>query len=120
MDVGVEVVRATGRCNAGFKAGETFTLDGSRLVPAGHDAAGARDAGPGRGEARDCPVDPGTGAGGNVLFRVWTGSGEEVRAARGQAVSGPAVNGVGETPVIKAAAVEVLGFCPAGLRGGIQ
>ncbi|MHB0886119.1 MAG: hypothetical protein ACYC6I_11755 [Bacillota bacterium] len=122
MDVGVEVVRVTGHCGAGFSVGETFAFDGSRLAPT-------------RGEARDCPVigallggnlgrlrpqaplylscpDPGTGAGGNVLFKVW-GGGEDVRAANRQGAGG-----TGEPRPLRAEAVEVLGICPAGLRGG--
>ncbi len=128
VNVRVEVVRVTGRCDAGFRAGETFAFDGSRLVPE-------------RGEARDCPVvgalfggnlgrlrlraplclscpDPGTGAGGNVLFRVWIRSGEGVQATGGRTAAGRAEAVAGETPPLRAEAVEVLGVCPAGLSVG--
>ncbi len=79
-DVRVEVIRVRGVCNAELKKGDTFLVRGLRIVPQGNEKAcqvafGSIIANIGRlGLSRgpiyiSCP-DPGTGEGGNVVFRI--------------------------------------------------
>ena len=79
-DVRIEVVRTRGHCNADFHEGESFFYKGSQLIATerGFDCLFALatvvvNAGRLRLEKGpiylSCP-DPGTGEGGNVIFRV--------------------------------------------------
>jgi uncharacterized repeat protein (TIGR04076 family) len=75
----VEVMAVRGTCNAQLEEGDTFVLQGLRIVPQGHDKAccfafASIVANLGRLRFQDpicvsCP-DPGTGAGANVIFRL--------------------------------------------------
>ncbi len=77
----IQVVRVTGRCNAGFAPGDRFLLRDWRITPCGHgracqvafatvvNNAGRVGLSGGRPVYVACP-DPGTGEGGNVLMKL--------------------------------------------------
>jgi len=76
----IKVVAVRGRCNAGLKAGDTFVLDGWRIVSRNADrvccvalasivANGSRWKLQEGGLCVSCP-DPATGEGGNVIFEL--------------------------------------------------
>jgi uncharacterized repeat protein (TIGR04076 family) len=76
----IRVAAVRGTCNARFEAGDAFYLKGIDLVPRGHDrtccvAFASVVANVGRLKFVSGPIyvscpDPGTGAGGNVLFEL--------------------------------------------------
>jgi uncharacterized repeat protein (TIGR04076 family) len=87
VDVRAEVIAVRGTCNAGLEEGDTFHLQGLRVVPLGRDRAcnvafaslvmnaGRLGLRPGplglrAGPLYVCCPDPGTGEGGNVLFEL--------------------------------------------------
>lgn len=76
----VEVVRVRGRCNAGFKEGDSFFIEGLHITPKGHKkscqlALASVSLNLGRLRVQGDPLyiscpDPGTGEGGNVIFKI--------------------------------------------------
>jgi len=76
----IRVADVRGTCNARFETGDAFYLEGIDLVPRGHDrtccvAFASVIANVGRLKFVAGPIyvscpDPGTGAGGNVLFEL--------------------------------------------------
>jgi uncharacterized repeat protein (TIGR04076 family) len=76
-----KVVNVQGICNAELQLGDIFFLEALRITPRGHTrecalAYASLTANAGRlainpqGLCVSCP-DPGTGQGGNVIFRLW-------------------------------------------------
>ena len=79
-DVKAEVIAVRGTCNAELKEGDTFLIKGLIIVPQGNDkscsvACASVVMNVGRLRLQEGPVyiscpDPGTGEGGNVLFKL--------------------------------------------------
>ena len=79
-DVKAEVVIIRGVCNAGFREGDTFLISGLCMIPQGHSkvcnvAFATITMNIGRLGLQEGPVyvccpDPGTGEGGNVMFKL--------------------------------------------------
>jgi uncharacterized repeat protein (TIGR04076 family) len=79
-DVRIDVVRICGQCDADFHEGDTFLHEGARLIGTdrGFDCLFAQatiGANLGRLKLERGPIylscpDPGTGEGGNVIFRI--------------------------------------------------
>jgi len=79
-EVRVEVIRVRGVCNAGLEEGDSFLIKGLCIIPQGNEKAcqvafASIIANSGRlGVLKgpfyiSCP-DPGTGEGGNIIFRI--------------------------------------------------
>ncbi len=79
-EIHLEVVRVQGTCNAALAVGDTFTFKDLRIEPHQHDkvcsvAYATIVANVGRLHVEGSPLyiacpDPGTGEGGNVLFKL--------------------------------------------------
>jgi len=79
-EIQVEVVRVRGICNAALAEGDSFTAKGLRIKPNQHDkmciiAHASIVANIGRLRIEGSPLyvscpDPGTGNGGNVIFKL--------------------------------------------------
>lgn len=86
-DVKAEVIAVRGTCNAELKEGDTFLIRGLNIVPQGNDkscsvACASVVMNVGRLRLQEDPVyvscpDPGTGEGGNVLFKLSLVKGDE-------------------------------------------
>ena len=109
----IEVVRVQGKCDAGLRPGDRFEASGPHITALGHDRvcqvalasvvlnAGRATLPESGGSICVSCMDPGTGDGGNVIFRV-AAEPEPVPSSR----------------VIFFQPVEIRGTCPAGLRTG--
>ncbi len=132
----IEVIRVQGKCSADLREGDRFEAHGPHITPVGHDrncqvalasvvlnagralcsvgdprGGGAR----GRSTCISC-MDPGTGDGGNVLFRVGLGNSRagDLAAEPGTAPEvAPKATPNGRMVFFQP--VEIHGTCPAGL-----
>lgn len=78
--VKAEVICVEGTCNADLREGDTFLLEGLRVLPQNHDrvcslAFASLVMNAGRLKIQEGPIyiacpDPGTGEGGNVMFKL--------------------------------------------------
>ena len=124
MELVIEVARVEGTCNAGLSIGQRFCMSGTGLasddgqelcrVALASISLNVGRLGLGKGPLYvSCP-DPGTGSGGNVVFRVRSMGAKDNDQDEADGAAMP-------LPVqIRVVPVHVIGRCPAGLTLGAE
>jgi uncharacterized repeat protein (TIGR04076 family) len=124
MELVIDVARVEGMCNAGLSTGQRFCMSGTGLasddgqelcrVALASISLNVGRLGSGKGPLYvSCP-DPGTGSGGNVVFRLRSMGAEDDDQDEADCAAMP-------PPVeIRVVPVHIIGTCPAGLTLGAE